>query len=158
MGPLAEYNQSSITYSNKSIPKQRVIWADERRMPLIQEEIDEYDFNNKVKMEAITIHHQVDSTHIKSAMSTTKIAFGPKYTGEGKLDFYSQNDFGSHEARKEEGSDFDMDICAHTAEIEHIQRAKFIPVTNTRSNDLNSFNKRSINSKIKKPIYNKPEI
>lgn len=158
MGPLAEYSQSSITYSNKSIPKQRVIWADERRMPLVQEEIDEYDYSNKAKVPAVIIHHQVDSTNIKSAMSSSRISFGPKYTGEGKLDFYWQNEFSNHEVRKEEGSDFDMDIGAHTAEVEYIQRAKFVPVSNTRSNDLNSFNKQTMNQRQNNILYRNSEI
>jgi hypothetical protein len=89
------------------------------------------------------------------------MAFGPKYTGEGKLDFYSQNQFQDHENNKVEDNDFEME--AHQQQqpgkVDHIQRAKFVPVTNTNPNDLNSYHKKSLNTKQeKKPGHQKPQL
>jgi hypothetical protein len=159
MGPLAEYNQTSISY-NKHSNKDRVVWADERRIPLASEGADEDDLVNKMHVDNIMIHHQVDSSQLKSSIAAArKMAFGPKYTGEGKLDFYSQNQFPDPESFKDDNNDLEMDPQPHHERVEQIQRAKFVPVANTRSNDLNTVNKRPLSTKqAKKPSYQKPMI
>lgn len=132
MGPLAEYNLSSINYSKGIGSKDRICWADMRRQPLAVEGAEEDDLINKYNIESVIIHHHYDSSQLKSSLATSKrIAFGPKYTGEGKLDFYSHNN-PSNENRKEDLSEFDMDSSLRTSGVEQIQRAKFVPITNTR--------------------------
>lgn len=158
MGPLAEYEQNLISY-NKPIIRERIIWADERRIPLASEGADEDDLINKFHVDNITVHHKVNSSQLRSAIaSAKKIAFGPKYNDEGKLDFYSQNQFIENESHKEDISDFENEAQYQQNQVEQIQRAKFVPVANTRSNDLNSFNKRSLNTKQSKKSSNKKPV
>lgn len=132
MGPLAEYNQNSFIYSKGIGRKDKISWADMKRQPLAIEGAEEDDLINKFNVQNVIIHHHYDSSQLKSSLATSKrIAFGPKYTGEGKLDFYSQNN-AQNEDRKEDMSEYDMDSSLRTSGVEQIQRAKFVPVTNTR--------------------------
>lgn len=154
MGPLAEYDQTSIN-SYKPPNHERIVWADERRLPLALEGADEDDLVNKTHVRNVMIHHEVDSAQLRSSISSAKkISFGPKYKGDGKLDFYSQNQFPENEQRYEEFKDAEIERQGPPGHIEQIQRAKFVPVANTRPNDLNTVNKKPLNTKqAKKPSY-----
>ena len=160
MGPLAEYDHNSMHYKNKSKIRERIVWADEKRIPLASEGADEDDLINKIRVDAIIIHHQVDSAQLRpSIMPIRKMAFGPKYTGEGKLDFYSQNKIPEPETYKEDFNDFERSARIQNPQSTQINRAKFVPVTNTKSNDLNCVSKRISSTKqSKKPGYQKPMI
>lgn len=132
MGPLVDYSNNN-KLSNKSRVRERLVWADEKRIPLAQEEADEYDLINKINVDPIIIHHHIDSTQLKSSLAITKrVPFGPKYTGEGKLDFYSQNEPSTNEMRKEDINELDADVCIQSTRMQVSQKAKFIPVSNTR--------------------------
>lgn len=77
-------------------------------------------------------HHQYHSTQLRSSFSSQKVLpFGPKYTGEGKLDFYAQNQKDKNfEEQKEEAPLYEIDINSRK------------PTTaSTRVNDLSSYNK-----------------
>lgn len=133
MGPLVDYNQHPMSYQNKSKVRQRIIWADEKRIPLAQEDADENDLINQIHVQEVIIHRHVDSSQLKPSIFTNKrLPFGPKYTGEGKLDFYSQNEAPQNETRKEDLSDFEGDIMAQPSELDTSHRAKYVPVKNTR--------------------------
>lgn len=77
-------------------------------------------------------HHQYHASQLKSSFSSLKVLpFGPKYTGEGKLDFYSQNQKDKNfEEQKEEAPLYEVDINSRKA-----------PANGTRVNDLSSYNK-----------------
>ena len=50
------------------------------------------DLINKVSVGPVVVHHQYHASQLKSSFSSSKdLPFGPKYTGEGKIDFYEQN-------------------------------------------------------------------
>jgi hypothetical protein len=135
MGPLVEYNHNG--YPNKSKLRGKLVWADEKRIPLTHEGPEEFDLINKINVESVVIHHHVESSQLKSSLSTSKrVPFGPKYTGEGKVDFYNQNDQRQTNEEMKETSSYESDMVAQPP-----QRAKFVPVSNTRCNDLNSYNK-----------------
>ena len=134
MGPLADNNDQNSNYINKPKAKGSVMWADQRGMPLAQEENDEYVLMNKTNF---------------NEMNNRGVPFGPKYTGQGKLDFYSQNDFSGNELRKEEVSDFDINSETQQPGNKNPQRAKFVPISNTKSNDLN--NQRNKHTSSKRP-------
>lgn len=132
MGPLVDYSNNNKAY-NKSRGRERLVWADEKRIPLAQEELDEYDLINKINVDPIIIHRHIDSNQLKPLLSINKrVPFGPKYTGEGKLDFYSQNEPSTNELRKEDINEHDAEVCAQSNRMQVSQKAKFIPVSNTR--------------------------
>jgi hypothetical protein len=135
MGPLVEYNHSG--YPNKSKLRGKLVWADEKRIPLTHEGAEEFDLINKINVESVVIHHHIESSQLKSALATSKrVPFGPKYTGEGKVDFYNQNDQRQTNEEMKETSSYESDMVAQPP-----QRAKFVPVSSTRCNDLNSYNR-----------------
>lgn len=120
--------KTNLRFGNK------IVWADEQRIPLAQEEADEYDLINKVNVEDIIIHHHIESSQLKSVLTPNKqkIPFGPKYTGEGKLDFYSQNNPPQPESRKEDMNEFEGDISIQSNGMNPAHRAKFVPVSHTK--------------------------
>lgn len=152
MGPLVEYNHHNMGYANKPKIRGKLVWADEKRIPLFYEGDDEFDLINRVNIESIVIHHHVHSSQLKSVLSTSKkVPFGPKYTGEGKLDFYSQNDQRQMNEERKEVNNYEPDMVTQPPQ----QRAKFVPVSNTRCNDLNSYNRNQtkIENNIVQPSY-----
>lgn len=111
MGPLAEYNAKQNAATKKRKIKTKICWADEKRIPLAQEGRDEDDLVNKFHVDQVIIHHQVEQSHLKSSMKGNGTpAFGPKYTGEGQIDFYRQSDVSGTDLKKEDVSDLDPDI------------------------------------------------
>lgn len=73
MGPIDEYDQNIPHYNKKQNFKERIVWADEKGFALAQEEWDEYIAPKPAPKQ------------------NKRVPFGPKYTGEGKLDFYMPN-------------------------------------------------------------------
>ena len=97
--------------------------------------MDENDLINKITVDPIIIHHQYHHTQLKSSISSSgkSLPFGPKYTGEGKLDFYAQdNPRKSKEDWKEDPNSYEPDLSSKNDKPGAPQRAKFVPVANTR--------------------------
>lgn len=133
MGPFVDYNQRDISY-NKPKVRGRLVWADEKRIPLAQEGPDEFDLVNKINIEMIDLHHRYDSSHLRPVLTTNKrLAFGPKYTGQGKLDFYSQNETPQMAENRKEDFFQEPDMMSHpSGGPQGPKRANFVPVNNTR--------------------------
>lgn len=92
MGPLVDYNNNQYNQMSKHKKREKIVWADHKRLPLVYEEADEFDLINKINVDPILIHHHVLSSQLKSSFQRNKkLPFGPKYAGEGRVDFYSQN-------------------------------------------------------------------
>lgn len=132
MGPFVDYNQRDVPYNKPKI-RGRLVWADEKRIPLAQEGADEYDLVNQVNVQMVDLHHRYDSSQLKSVLSTSKrMAFGPKYTGQGKLDFYSQNEPPQVHDNRQEDFYQEPDMMAHSSGPQGPKRANYVPVSNTR--------------------------
>lgn len=116
--------------------KRSLVWADENRFPLACENLDEDDLINKVSVGPVVVHHQYHASQLKSSFSSSKdLPFGPKYTGEGKIDFYEQNKKERHfEEEKEEAPLYEVDV-----NLREPSRKATSGVT--RANDLSSYNK-----------------
>ena len=120
MGPLSEFNQNMPMHQYKH---KRLVWADEKGLSLVIEE-----------------SNNVDPQILKPSNYLNKQApFGPKYTWEGKLDFYAQNGPTKNEMFKEDISDFESDILIQNTRVGIGQRAKFISSHNSKPN--NNLNK-----------------
>lgn len=135
MGPLVNYNEYHQGHNKPKI-KRSLVWADENRYPLACENLDEDDLINKISVAPIVTHHQYHATQLKSSFSSAKgLPFGPKYTGEGKIDFYSQNKREKHfEEEKEDAPLYEIDV-----NLREPQRRG--NSNGTRVNDLSSYNK-----------------
>jgi hypothetical protein len=132
MGPFVDYNQRDASF-NKPKGRGRLVWADEKRVPLAQEGPDEYDLVNQVNVQMVDLHHRYDSSQLKSVLSTSKrLAFGPKYTGQGKVDFYAQNETSQVPENRKEEFYQEADMIAQPSAPSGPARKNYVPVTNTR--------------------------
>jgi len=89
-------------------------------------------------------------------MSAEKgLPFGPKYTGEGKLDFYAHDNQVNNFEDQKEPMVYEADVNAQTDFVQPSERMNYEPTTNTRVNDLSSYNKNphpTKQTKIQQPV------
>jgi len=89
-------------------------------------------------------------------MSAEKgLPFGPKYTGEGKLDFYAHDNQVNNFEDQKEPMVYEADMNAQTDFVQPSERMNYDPTVNTRVNDLSSYNKNphpTKQTKIQQPV------
>jgi len=89
-------------------------------------------------------------------MSAEKgLPFGPKYTGEGKVDFYAHDNQVNNFEDQKESMVYEADVNAQTDFVQPSERMNYDPTGNTRVNDLSSYNKNphpTKQTKIQQPV------